>query len=78
MTILINGVNPWPCPLCAGTGIGQGDPDTSKCFLCKGSGEASHCEDLGDKADREYDEWRVFERPDKPTGRGSRKLKARK
>jgi hypothetical protein len=29
------------CGCCAGTGIGRGDPDTSRCGCCKGSGRAS-------------------------------------
>jgi hypothetical protein len=34
------------CSYCAGTGIGQhGDPDTSRCAACHGSGEASEAAD---------------------------------
>lgn len=46
------------CQMCQGTGIGVGDPDTSKCVLCRGRGWIKQEEDLGDRADREYDEWR--------------------
>ena len=34
------------CTLCQGTGIGQyGDPDTSRCDVCKGKGYYEDAED---------------------------------
>ena len=46
------------CYMCLGTGIGQGDPNTSRCPLCKGSGELPSEDDFGDRADYEYDKRR--------------------
>lgn len=45
------------CPTCLGTGIGQhGDPDTSRCHRCHGSGVLER--DRGDDDDHVYEEWR--------------------
>ena len=35
---LISDINRPDCPTCTGTGIGLGDPDTSKCSQCHGRG----------------------------------------
>ena len=45
------------CHACAGTGIGQnGDPDTSRCHVCHGSGEVKSTRDEDiDRADYERD-----------------------
>jgi hypothetical protein len=48
----------WPC---RGTGIGMfGDPDTSRCHWCHGSGVMRHKDrdDDDDYGDRRYDEMR--------------------
>jgi len=38
------GQGEWACPSCGGTGIGRfGDPDTSKCHTCRGSGTKAQC-----------------------------------
>ena len=45
------------CSLCQGTGIGQhGDPDTSRCYVCKGRGFI--LPEPEDDPDRRYDEAR--------------------
>jgi len=45
------------CSLCQGTGIGQyGDPNTSKCYMCKGRGY--FLPEPEDDSDRAYDKAR--------------------
>jgi hypothetical protein len=47
------------CHACSGTGIGQGDPNTSRCQACGGSGSKKTRRDRErddmDRADYEYD-----------------------
>jgi DnaJ-class molecular chaperone len=45
------------CPSCAGTGIGHGDPDTSRCGACRGWGSLARVRSYADREDlrAEYD-----------------------